>query len=206
MSIAAAEIEPKADPLAKARLVKAEKAAAKKREENEVASADPSPFDIIAELRRELAELKAAPSALAVAPAERRPPVINLERAMVPGSKLSEASRAKLEEIAEQVATNPDEWRKQQNALTRLKQANPGVWVEIVATRRGVYLRSRQIAPAKYEEFADFTQPETLAISGDDLAKVAPGGIGKKFRIGEKALVTPDAAERLIAQGFVELV
>jgi hypothetical protein len=202
MSIAEAS---RPDPLAKARLVKAEKAAARKRAENEVQSAEPSPWDIIAELKRELAELKSAPASVAVVPAEHRPPVVNMERATVPGQKLSPASRAKLEEIAEQVATNPDEWRKQQNALTRLKQANPGVWVEVVATRRGVYLRSRQIAPAKYEEYADFTQPETLAISGDDLAKVAPGGIGKKFKIGEKALVTPDAAERLIAQGFVEL-
>lgn len=204
MSIAAATTE-KPDPLAKARAVKAENAARKKREENEVASAEPSPWDIIAELRRELAEVKAAPRVPVAQPLEVRPPVINLERATVPGQKLSPASRAKLEEIAETVATNPDEWRKQQNALARLKQANPGVWVEVVATRRGVYLRSRQIAPARYEEFADFTAPETLAISGDDLAKIAPGGIGKKFRIGEKALVTPDAAERLIAQGFVEL-
>ena len=209
MSIAEAS---RPDPLAKARAVKAENAARKKREQNEVASAEPSPFDIIAELRREIETLKAArpEKAREMPPAALHLPVSEvalrgMERAMVPGAKLSPASRAKLEEIADTVATNPDEWRKQQNALTRLKLANPGVWVEIVATRRGVYLRSRQIAPAKYEEFADFTQPETLAISGDDLAKIAPGGIGKKFKIGERALVTPDAAERLVAQGFVEL-
>lgn len=204
MSIAAADVSPKSDPLAKVRAVKAERAA-QKRADAEVTSTDPSPFDVIAELRRELAELKTAQASSVSVVAANHAPVLNMERAMVAGQKLTPASRAKLEEIADQVATNPDEWRKQQNALTRLKLANPGVWVEVVATRRGVYLRSRQIAPAKYEEFADFTQPENLAISGDDLAKVAPGGIGKKFKIGEKALVTPDAAERLIAQGFVEL-
>lgn len=206
------EVTERSDPLAKARAAraaKALKAAQKKREENEIESGDPSPFDIIAELRREIADLRAAQPTVndqaRTMMADHRQAVLNMERAMVAGQKLSPASRAKLEEIAEQVATNPDEWRKQQNALARLKAANPGVWVEVVATRRGVYLRSRQIAPAKYEEFADFTRPDTLAISGDDLAKVAPGGIGKKFRIGEKALVTPEAAERLVAQGFVEL-
>lgn len=204
MSIAAADVSQKPDPLAKARAVKAERAA-QKRADAEITSADPSPFDVIAELRRELAELKAAQVSSVSVVAASHAPVLNMERAMVAGQKLTPASRAKLEEIADQVATNPDEWRKQQNALTRLKLANPGVWVEVVAVRRGVYLRSRQVAPAKYEEFADFTQPEALAISGDDLAKVAPGGIGKKFRIGEKALVTPDAAERLISQGFAEL-
>lgn len=191
--------EARPDPLAKARAAKAEKAAQKRREENEIESAEPSPFDIIAELRAENARLKAGQSAAPAAP------VINVERAMVQGQKLSPANRAKLEEMAEIIPTNPDEYRVQANAKARLKLANPGVWVQIVATRRGVYLRNRQIAPARYEEYADFTAPETLAISGDDLAKVAPGGIGQKFRIGQKALVTPEAAERLVAQGFVEI-
>lgn len=190
------------DPLAKARAAKALKAKRAKDAENEIVSAEPSPWDIIAELRREIADMKATGAAPTP---EQRPPVINLERAMVAGSKLSAANRAKLEEMADIIPTNPDEYRLQANAKARLKQAQPGVWVEVVATRRGVYLRNRQIAPARYEEYADFTQPETLAISGDDLAKIAPGGIGQKFRIGEKALVTPDAAERLVAQGFVEL-
>ena len=188
----------KPDPLAKARAVKAEKRAQAQREQSEIESAEPSPWDIIAELRREVADLKAGSRAVAA-------PVINMERAIVQGQKLSPANRAKLEEMAEIIPTNPDEYRIQANAAARLKQANPGVWVTIVATRRGVYLRSRQVAPAKYEEYADFTRPDSLAISGDDLAKIAPGGIGQKFRIGEKALVTQDAAERLMAMGFVEL-
>ena len=188
----------KPDPLAKARAVKAEKRAQAQREQSEIESAEPSPWDIIAELRREVADLKAGSRAVAA-------PVINMERAIVQGQKLSPANRAKLEEMAEIIPTNPDEYRIQANAAARLKQANPGVWVTIVATRRGVYLRSRQVAPTKYEEYADFTRPDSLAISGDDLAKIAPGGIGQKFRIGEKALVTQDAAERLMAMGFVEL-
>lgn len=191
--------EERPDPLAKARAAKALKAKQAKDKENEIVSAEPSPFDIIAELKRELAELKAerAPASIVAPP--------RLERAMVSGQRLSEANRAKLEEMAEIIPTNPDEYRLQANALSRLKLANPGVWVEIIATRRGRFLRNEQIAPSKYREIVDHTAPETLAISGDDLAKVAPGGIGQKFRIGEKALVTPDAAERLIAQGFVEL-
>lgn len=190
-----AQTETRPDPLAKARAVKAAKRAAPK---SEVESVDPSPFDIIAELRAELAELKAGRSA----PNEAPP---HLERAMVPGLKLNAANRAKLEEMAEIIPTNADEYRLQANAASRLKLASPGVWVEVIATRRGKFLRNEQIAPSKYREIIDYTAPETLAISGDDLAKVAPGGIGQKFRVGEKALVTPDAAERLIAQGFVEL-
>lgn len=200
--------EARPDPLAKARAAKAEKAAQKRREENEIESAEPSPFDIIAELRREIADLKSAQMSGRTFDSrgvEQHKPVLNVERAMVQGQKLSPANRAKLEEMAELIPTNPDEYRVQANARARLKLANPGVWVTVVATRRGVYLRNRQIAPARYEEYADFTAPETLAISGDDLAKVAPGGIGQKFRIGQKALVTPEAAERLVAQGFVEI-
>ena len=189
----------KPDPLAKARAVKAEKRAQAQREQSEIESAEPSPWDIIAELRQEIAAMKGSRVAVVAAP------VINMERAIVQGQKLSPANRAKLEEMAEIIPTNPDEYRIQANAAARLKQANPGVWVTIVATRRGVYLRSRQVAPTKYEEYADFTRPDSLAISGDDLAKIAPGGIGQKFRIGEKALVTQDAAERLMAMGFVEL-
>ena len=192
------ETETRPDPLAKARAAKAAKRA---KPEIEIESADPSPFDIIAELKAELAQLKAGQGA--VARTEIAPP--RFERAMVQGDKLSPASRAKLEEIAEEVATNPDEYRRQLNALTRLKMANPGVWVEIVATRRGRFLRNEQIAPARYREIVDYTAPDHLAISGDDLAKSAPGSMGQKFRIGEKALVTPEAAAKLIERGFVEL-
>jgi hypothetical protein len=184
------------DPLAKARAAKAAKREAAK---SEVESFDPSPFDIIAELKAELAALKAERPA----PTIEAPP--RFERAMVAGLKLSPANRIKLEEMADIIPTNPDEYRLQANAASRLKLAQPGVWVEVVATRRGRFLRNEQVAPSKYREVVDYTAPDTLAISGDDLAKVAPGGIGQKFRIGEKALVTQDAAERLIAMGFVEL-
>lgn len=190
------EVTDRPDPLAKARAAKAAKRAAPK---SEVESVDPSPFDIIAELKAKIAELEGGRRvALIEAP-------VNLERATVPGQKLSPANRAKLEEMSELIPTNPDEYRLQANAKARLKLADPGVWVEVIATRRGRFLRNEQIAPSKYREIVDHTNPDTLAISGDDLAKVAPGGIGQKFRIGEKALVTPDAAERLITQGFVEL-
>jgi hypothetical protein len=186
------------DPLAKARAVKAANRAARAAQ-SEVESCDPSPFDIIAELKAELAALKAERSA----PMIEAPP--RFERAMVAGLKLSPANRIKLQEMADIIPTNPDEYRLQANAATRLKLAQAGVWVEVVATRRGRFLRNEQVAPSKYREVVDYTAPDTLAISGDDLAKIAPGGIGQKFRIGEKALVTQDAAERLIAMGFVEL-
>ena len=126
-------------------------------------------------------------------------------RHLVPGRRLTDSQRAKMEEMAAIVPTNADEYRLQANAAARLKLANPGVKVRVVETRRGKYQQLVTHGHGRYEVETRRTEPSTLAISGDDLANVAPGGIGGKFRIGDEAVVTEDAAERLIAQGYVEL-
>jgi hypothetical protein len=122
----------------------------------------------------------------------------------VPGQKLSIAAREKCEELAALIPTTPDEYRLQANAAMRLKLANPGVLVRLVATRSGKYQQVVTAGHGNYRVETRHTEPSSMMISGDDLARVAPGGIGLKLRIGETALLTPDAADRLIAQGFVE--
>jgi len=100
----------------------------------------------------------------------------------LPGRRLTDEARARLEDEAAILPTNKAEYDRQLNAATALKATEKRVCVRVVrAVRRG-----------------------KLHISGDDLADGAPGSMGEEFAIGEEVYLTPTAAVILRAQGWVE--
>jgi hypothetical protein len=130
-----------------------------------------------------------------VAPRPRgRPPgSVNRPREVEPapdsrllsGRRYSEEALIRAQNDAMIIPTNAEEYRKFERATAILKAAAPRVRARVVRTAGAT---------------------NHVAISADDLAGAAPGGMSQKFKRGDEVILTADAAPRLVEQGWVELI
>ena len=122
------------------------------------------------------------------------------------------------------IPTNAEEYRRWERAVALLKATAPPVEARVIKTP--VKMDPRSTIPTKNPRAHEEGEPAflparerpmrdrqgnpvycaTVVISGDDLADSAPGSSGREFRVGDRVKLTQEAAERLVEQGWVELI
>ena len=140
------------------------------------------------------------------------------------GRRISDKARERAEMDAAMIPTNAEEYRRWERAVALLKATAPPVEARVIKTP--VKMNPRTTIPTRNPRAAEEGEPAflparerplldrqnrpvhcaTVVISGDDLADSAPGSAGREFRLGDRVQLTQEASERLVEQGWVELV
>ena len=140
------------------------------------------------------------------------------------GRRISDKARERAENDAAMIPTNAEEYRRWERAVALLKAAAPPVEARVIKTP--VKMDPRSTIPTRNPRANEEGEPAflparerplldrhgrpvhcaTVVISGDDLADSAPGSAGREFRVGDRVKITQEAAERLVEQGWVELI
>lgn len=140
------------------------------------------------------------------------------------GRRISEKARERAEMDAAMIPTNAEEYRRWERAVALLKATAPPVEARVIKTP--VKMDPKSTIPTKNPRRHEEGEPAflparerplkdragnvvhcaTVYIAGDDLADQAPGGAGREVRVGDRVKLTAEAAERLVEQGWVELL